>query len=635
MSPEKDLWHCSGACQTGSSVIEIMTKQPSANQPGRLKKIATWLERPGSMWAIALFAVALLLPSLGNRLTLDDHVLSLMLRDDPGIRGFRSNPLDLFTFTSGDPRRNRELMDEGALLPWWSDESHLNAFFRPLSSLTHRLDFALWPRFPILMHLHSIAWFGALLFVVGRLYRSLCSTSRNPGWLAGFSFLIFALDDAHGQTVGWIANRNALVAATFALSAFGFHHRFRAERRRTGALLGPVFFAFALLAGESAISVFGFLLAYALFIDRGGLKNALASLSGFAIVVACWLAIHKGLNLGSFASGAYHDPAREPLGFLAALCRNLPILLSAQLGFPTADLAFWGPPRLWPPLMVLSLATIAAFSWLALGVITRDSRARFWALGTVLAAVPVSSSVPGERLLLMVGFGASPLLAGVLLELFDANRPSFGFFRARSALLYALVAVHLVLAPVLLPIRAYSMNLLGRVIDRADQSIPRSRAIRDRTVIIVNTPFDVMSSYIQVMRESRRQPRPRHLYWLSTASSPVKIARVAFQTLEITPREGFVYTPLERHYRGNPGALVKGSVVALSEMSVRITETTRDGRPRSARFTFASPLDCQRYLFLAWSEGKYIRFIIPDLGEQVTLPGAGFFDVVFSSIFSR
>lgn len=599
----------------------------------RLERILRWFEQPKSVWVIAVIGIVLVLPSLSNRLVLDDHVLALLLREESGIRGLRSHPLDLFTFTTGDPKLNHDLMDEGALLPWWSDPKHLNAFLRPLSSLTHWLDFRLWPNSALLMHVHSILWYGALLLVVAYLYRSIAPQARSSALLSGFAFLLFALDDAHGSTVGWIANRNALVAATFALLALGVHHEFRSRQWRPGFYLGPLLFACGLLAGETALAVFGFLLAYALFVDRDTIAKSAISLWGFVLVLLCWLAVHKGLDRGSFGSGAYHDPGREPVAFFLALCRNLPVLLSAQLGIPTADLVFWGPPWMFRPLLILSIATVAVVLWLAWPLLRSDAHSRFWALGTILAAVPVSASVPGERLLLVISVGASPLIAGIVHQLFERNRPHHARFVAalRRLGLFALLAIHLCLAAVLLPVRAYSMNLLGKVIDQADRTIPMTEALRKQSVVIVNTPFVVMASYLQVARESRRQPRPKHLYLLSTASSTVQVKRIAERTLEVTPRLGFIYTPLEKHYRANARELAKDKIVNLSEMKVRITATTRDGRPHSAAFTFREPLDSERYRFVVWSNGGYRRFAIPKIGTSVELPPRDFYRVVISA----
>ena len=66
---------------------------------------------------------------------------------------------------------------------YFTDPGLRVAFFRPLSSLSHRLDLALWPASPQLMYLHSLAWFGALLAAaesVGAASRMLESGGRRP-----------------------------------------------------------------------------------------------------------------------------------------------------------------------------------------------------------------------------------------------------------------------------------------------------------------------------------------------------------------------------------------------------------------------------------------------------------------------
>lgn len=599
------------------------------------------LQKPRSLLVIAAAALVLVLPSLGSRLVLDDNVLALLLRDDPGIEGFEpqrrrssplpAGPLNLFTFTTGHPGTNRALRDEGALLPWWVDERHLNAFLRPLSSLTHWLDFRLWPGSPLLMHLQSVLWYGALLLVVALVYRRLAT---GPPALAALAFVLFALDDAHGHTVSWIANRNALVAMTLALPALIAHHRFRSEGRLHGAFLGPLFLAAGLLAGESALTVCGYLLAYALFLDRGTLARRLLALSGHGAVLGLWLLAFRLLNLGSRGSGAYSDPIHEPLEFLKSLSFNLPVLLSGQLGLPVADLAFWADPALGPALLLLSLLTLAAVLWLLVPLLGRDPGCRFWATGTVLAALPLSASLPGERLLLGVGVGASPLVASLLLTAFDQERPE-GQQRPgwlRTVILIFLLLIHLVLAPVLLPFWARSMEVLGRVVDRAERSIPASADIRDKTVIIVNAPFDIMASFIQVMRESRHQNRPRHLYWLAVSSSPLEIGRSGERTLRVRPRAGFLHTPPEQHYRADAGSLGRGAVVRMPQMSVTITAVTEDGRPQEADFEFHRALDSTGYLFLVYENGKYRPFNLPPAGQTVKLPAEDFFTTMISEL---
>ena len=59
------------------------------------------------------------------------------------------------------PSVNADLMDQG-IIPWWSVADVRITFFRPLSTLTHWLDFQLWPESHEMMHVHSLLWYGGL-----------------------------------------------------------------------------------------------------------------------------------------------------------------------------------------------------------------------------------------------------------------------------------------------------------------------------------------------------------------------------------------------------------------------------------------------------------------------------------------
>ncbi|MEY4583492.1 MAG: hypothetical protein RL701_8195, partial [Pseudomonadota bacterium] len=180
-------------------------------------RIFAWLKSRRAPLHITLIAAVLLVPSLGTRLLMDDYVLAI--KAGPGaspIAALATEPAWLFTFTTGDAAKNAQLMDEAALLPWWTEPRHLNAFFRPLSAATHVFDFHVWPRSAALMHLHSVLWYCVLLLALASVYRTL-----EPEWplLTGLGLLLYAIDDAHGATVGWIANRNAIISAALSLPA--------------------------------------------------------------------------------------------------------------------------------------------------------------------------------------------------------------------------------------------------------------------------------------------------------------------------------------------------------------------------------------------------------------------------------
>jgi hypothetical protein len=570
----------------------------------------------------------LLSPCLATRFVMDDHVLAVKATSPSSVPGLPAEPLSLFTFTTGDPARNHALMDEGVLLPWWSEPRHLNAFFRPLSALTHDLDFALWPHHAVWMHLHSLLWYAALLLVLAHVYRTVDGTVAAVSCLA---LLLFAIDDAHGATVGWIANRNALVSATLALPALSAHHRWVAHGFRPGAWLAPLCIALGLCGGEAALCIVGYLAAYALCLDSRSLFTRVLSLAPYLGLMVAHRALYHAFGLGSFGSSAYHDPLREPLAFAQMLAFNLPLLLSAELLVPVADFAFWGNVTARGWLWLWSVITLGWLFWLTWPVLRSDRQARFWAVGMLLAAVPLSASLPGDRLLLALGFGGAPLLA----RLFAAAWQAGAALPAERRLgVGGLIVAHLLVAPLGLPVRACALEPLAHATDRLDASLPSTPDVRDKTVIVLAAPVDIMLSYIQAARAARHTPRPAHLYWLSSASSQTTVTRMDAHTLRVEQAEGFLQRPEETHYRGDLRGLGPGAVVNLSAMQVRIVDTTSEPNPRPKRvdFRFSEPLESARYLFRMYERGNLVPWRLPAAGGGIRLPVQQFFQIVANEV---
>ena len=104
-------------------------------------------------WAAALLALLLSSPALFAGLILDDHYLRLVFTKSR-VFPHLASASDPFRFVPGDPVQTAELRELG-VLPWYAPDQIRIAFFRPLSTLTHRLDYALWPDFAPAMHAHS------------------------------------------------------------------------------------------------------------------------------------------------------------------------------------------------------------------------------------------------------------------------------------------------------------------------------------------------------------------------------------------------------------------------------------------------------------------------------------------------
>jgi hypothetical protein len=140
------------------------------------------------------------------------------------------------------------------------------------------------------------------------------------------------------------------------------------------------------------------------------------------------------------------------------------------------------------------------------------------------------------------------------------------------------------------------------------------------------------------------EPFSASINYLSSGFTPVQIERVDARTILVTPEGRYTPLPgpivddatgmvmhvhLENVYRAmdqatyNPqNPMQVGQVVALSEVTVEVTEITGDGRIAQAAFTFAHPLQEDRYVWHLRDEATstYARAQMPSVGESRVCP---------------
>jgi hypothetical protein len=377
------------------------------------------------------------------------------------------------------------------------------------------------------------------------------------------------------------------------------------------------------LAGESALAVLGYLAAYGLCLERGGVRARLVSLVPYAAVVLAWGALYRGLGYGTSGSGVYLDPIGDFGPFVAALPKRLVWLLAAQLALPWSDFASlyaFAPKHVEPLMLSVAVALVVFIGACAVPLVRRDATARFFAVGTVLAALPACATFPADRLLWFAGVGAMGLCA----QLLSHARPRLAD-RAVAALL---IALHLVAAPPLLALRARSMVTAERPLARANDSLPRTPDVSARTFVLINPPADPFAGYVVLTRAARGEPRPARLRWLATGAAGVTLERVDERTLRVRPLHGFLEHATERMLRRRPFTV--GEKVSLAGMTVEVTRVGADGRAAEALVRFALPLEDPSLYFTVWQHG-YRPFAPPPVGAAVTLPPVN----VLGALFAR
>ena len=116
---------------------------------------------------LAIGAILVMLPALETGLVMDDlPQRAVELRPDqlPPRMHETGNPVDSGSFSTvlRDLFFNRSpqdmaLMKSYGMLPWWTPDDMKLGLWRPVTALTHWLDYRLFPDSPALMHAQNIA----------------------------------------------------------------------------------------------------------------------------------------------------------------------------------------------------------------------------------------------------------------------------------------------------------------------------------------------------------------------------------------------------------------------------------------------------------------------------------------------
>jgi hypothetical protein len=575
-------------------------------------------------FVIAILAILLTLSSLRAGLSYDDyHHKLLMDGSDSPIR-LLDSPIDMFNFFDGDPDRTAEIMDFG-FFPWWTYEGIKGAFWRPLASITHWLDYILWPDSPLLMHIQSVLWYGALVTAVAFLYRRFISIT----WIAGLAALLYAIDDAHGMPVGFLANRNAVMATLFGVLTIIVHDKWRRGNFRIGLVVGPALLVVSLLSAEAGIATCAYLFAHAVFIDKGTWRRRFAVMIPYAAVVIIWRLLWTYLGYGIADVGAYVDPLSDPFSYIAEVKNRAPFLLLGQWALPPSDISMMLHPKYWFLLWRSALVFLVLLVVVLIPLLWRKRSARFWAMGMILSVLPICATFPSDRLLLFVGIGAMGLVAQLIFIVFGKTeeRPKFILWRIPAFVLAVIfILIHLIIAPLALPVRAAYPMMPKKFTDKLMMTEALDESVKSQDLVVVNPPITFLFLQSPLVWEGNSQPIPRHLRILtSSLFQPVKIYRPDAKTLIVRPEYGYYTFVLDALFRNKQHPFSVGDRVELTGMTVEITELTGDGRTAEAAFIFSVPLEDPSLRWLQYKDGAFVPFTPPAIGRRVVLPGGRLF----------
>ena len=535
------------------------------------------------------------------------------------------------------------------IVPWWTPD-HVNvrlALWRPVTAFTHWLDYRLFPDSPMPMHAENIACFAAIVFLITIVYRKV----MGMGWAAGLAALLFLLDYNTYFPVMYVANRGFMLSLLFGLSCFYEHHQWRSTKSTSGCVLSALFLSLSLLADEAGASTFAFILAYALVLEPGALRNRALTILPSILVIVLWRTIYILSGFGVFHLGIYIDPVNEPLSFARVVIPRALVLLGGQLTGVAPEILLTVNPLLQPKVTaffcVLAVAALAVF----LPWVRRDKMAAFWFTVMLLAVIPAATVVPMSKNLGFVAVGAYGLIASFVAGLIARPAPPSSPVRDYGAInrlpewltyrilawiacvLLILIHVPGAIAGRVVAVKAtahvlWGMNGLGDIGDWPN--------IENENVIVVNPPSVLAFISAPFYKAYHHQPLPRTLRALVPGCTSFDVQRTDDKTLVIqskTPNIFFCdnFGPVRGAYVASAcdrfllaGAKCKkGARYDLSGLTVEVLESDVSGLPSRVAFRFDTSLDSPDFHWLRfdWQTKSYQPFKIPAIGQSVTLSG--------------
>ncbi|MGA7119910.1 MAG: hypothetical protein WBY94_07435 [Polyangiaceae bacterium] len=566
--------------------------------------------------AILVVALLLSLPSVAIGFYSDDYVL----RTEVAHTVPSAPPAyDLYDFTGATPAENEARIASGTL-PWWTSPGIRVHLLRPLASVLFALDVRVFGTAPLGYHLVSIAWYLALVGLVGTLLGRLLP--RGTGNLAT---LIFAIDQAHVFPWGWASCRHMTIAATFSVASLLCLVRAREKSWRAGHWLSALLQALALTGGETALGGAAYALAYGVLgaPAQVPIRRRVALVAPMLAVTAVYLAVYAKAGAGAAHGGGYFSPLSEPDAFATAAARRLPVMLAdATLGVP-ADLSSVVPAG--PFLVAAGLGCLGVFALYRSTFPRVPPHARMalrWLVpGALLALLSVLGGFPGARLRLLpdVGFAA---LFGVLLWHGFVRVPQADGGAAlwlRRALAGTFATIHLGLAPLLALLNTGLNAQIARKLEEVASDVAAIAVPGDRVFVLAGSD-PMVSIYPPAVLLAWSTAWTRSCWSMaSMAKGRQRFTRTGPSTVVIEPQgTTFLVGAFETLFRSSDEPLRVGDLVSQCGAGYRVLDM-REGRPSEVELTLDVPLEDPHVHLLVWQEGHLRPMALPAVGDSLEI----------------
>jgi hypothetical protein len=385
--------------------------------------------------------------------------------------------------------------------------------------------------------------------------------------------------------------------------------------------LAPLALLAAHACSEGALAIWGYLFAYLLWLDPSTSKRRWLSLAPLAAISGGWVSLSSFLGYGVHGSGTYLDPRTNPWKFLERLAERFPDLARVQFGL-TDEIGH----QLVSDSMLTPLQAAVLVLWLPCLVFGfraawKHASTRFWLFGCVLALIPLCAVGSVSRLLFIAGLGAHGFLAELIAACYRrASEPTGKARRIERAAGAAPLAVHALIALLAIQLGPGFWHHIDLKVRRALRSLPSGAALEKSTILILNSPDFVLSSFVSVYRIQIGMPAPQTMHLLGVSERVVRLTRIDQNSILLEPDGGYLADETSILARTPDEPFTPRETFALLGALVQVDALTGDRRPRRIRVATLDA-DDPKLLWMTWDERskQYARVTLPKIGHSSLL----------------
>ena len=551
----------------------------------------------------------------------DDYALQLLIRHPAPEHGI--HPWSIYDF-GGRLEPGHPFYDSGAF-PWWTDADFKVRFFRPVTSVSIWLDYVVYGDWARGYHITSLLLFAVFLALAYRLFVNLGVPPAAALWALAF----LGLHGAHCLPVGWISNRNELLAALLTTATLLLLDTWRRTRR--AALLPAVGACFLLACGakESGLAAFPIAVAYLFFFDRqerirdrrAQLRRLLSNpaLWTLTLLAAAFVLFYVSAGYGT-RSNLYSAPWPDTAHYLTRLAVLLVAApLSLFFGFATDILS--ASPESIPVVIAIGVPVLATTFWIVNRAVGDQPLARFAACWIFVALLPAAGGDISDRLLPTATIG-SAILLGLFMQRIGSLRACWAARQYPRVILGVLFVLTGIVEAI--PMMAYRSSFVYQV-GATDRDLTLSAELTPRpdtpqTAILLNSPTTLSAlEFLPTWRAAYDDLETR-VFALQFARRKVTWTRTSADAMTLTaPDTPFLTNRFEHLYQTRSAPLRAGDTFETALFTATIRETDEAG-VRTVEFKFKCDLDDPAYRFLVFQNDKFVRVAPPAVGKTMELP---------------